>query len=280
MRQYLLITTAILLAGCTPRSAHINYGDIASVFAGKRHYSHTYEASREDCAVHAAWAASKRASEKLHHYKVQLTNAQDALSKNRAWQNASCVQVAMQELPPRPKTLTENEIAFESLGSCVDSLSRRLPMTDVIHAFHSLRKEDYLKTGALWTKRYKEGHREPCSDQQTSLWNDWFIRMCGGFGPEALASCMDAGMNVCVEQITKSCRAPLTNWEHKIAFLKKEPEVLFQQCQRHVEDIAQAEREIPNAEVTAQINKQEYQRHSKKGKPVPSTACRNYMQGE
>ena len=280
MKKYLLITTAILLAGCTPRSAHINYGDVASAFGGKRQFSHTYEASREECAVHAAWAASKRATEKLQRYQVQLANAKDALSKNRAWQNGACVQVSMQDLPPRPKTLTQNEIAFESLGSCVDSLSRSRPMTDVIQAFHSLRKEDYLKTGALWTKRYREGHRVSCSDQQTSLWNDWFIRMCGGFGPEALASCMDAGMNVCMEQITKSCRAPLTSWEQKVAFLKKEPEVLFQQCQSNVEDIAEAEREIPNAQVTAQLNQEEYQRLYKNGKPVPSTACRTYMQGE
>ncbi len=280
MRKYLLITTAILLAGCTPRSAHINYGDIASAFSGKRQFSRTYEASREECAVHAAWAASKRARERLQRYQVQLVNAQDELSKNRAWQNGTCVQVAMQDLPPRPKTLTENEIAFESLGSCMDSLARRAPMTEIVQSLNFLRKEDYLKTGALWAKRYKEGHRESCSDQQTSLWNDWFVRMCGGFGPEALASCMEARLNVCLEEIEKSCRAPLTNWEQKVAFLKNEPEVLFQQCQRNVDEIVEAEREIPNAQVTAQLNEEEYQRFYKKGKSVPASACLTYMRGE
>lgn len=280
MRKYLLITTAILLAGCTPRSAHISYGDIASAFGGKRQFSRVQEASAEECAVHAAWAASKRATGKLQRYQAQLASAQNALSKNRAWQGGSCVQVAMQDLPPRPKTLTEKEIAFESLGSCMDSLARRAPMTEIVQSLNFLRKENYLITGAQWAKRYKEGHRESCSDQQTSLWNDWFVRMCGGFGPEALASCMEARLNVCMEEIEKSCRAPLRSWEERVAFLKQEPEALFQQCQRNVQEIAESEREIPNAQVTAQLNEEEYQRLYKKGKPVPSIACRAYMQGE
>lgn len=271
MKKHLLLTSVIFLTGC---NAHIGYNDLASVVRGNSYYAHSsvqQKASPEQCAIHATARAANSAESQLSRYQAQLTNAQEALSKNKAWQNGSCVRPAMRELPPRPKTLSENEIAFQAIGSCTDTAMRRAAATEVVQAFASVRREDYLKIGAAWNK----GNKEQCAMQQMSQANDWFARaVCGVFGQEARWSCMQDAVDFCVQKITETCRAPLSVWEMQTTLIKKEPEALFEQCQSSLQQIGEAEREIPNAQITAKLNREEHNRiAASNSRPVPISAC-------
>ena len=269
MKKHLLISSVIFLSGC---NAHIGYGDLANALRGNS--MHAYQTvqrrgSPEECAVHATGRAATLAESEVRRLKSQSENAQASLSKNRAWQNGTCVQVSMRDLPSRPKTLSDDQIAFQAIGSCMDTVMRRAPMADVVQSFASVRKEDYLKVGAAWSK----GHKESCADTQTSQVDDWITRMCGVFGPEAKWGCMQKRVETCIQEIAQSCRAPLSAWEAETARIKNEPENLFNQCKQSLRDIEEAEQQLPNAEVTARLNREEHNRLSQERRIVPASAC-------
>ncbi len=271
MKKYLFLSSAILLTGC---NTHVGYGDIATALGGNGlHRNQTVErkASLEECAVHATAQAANRAENEVRRLKSQLANAEGSLADNRAWQNGSCVIVEMKALPPRPDTLSENEIAFQAIGSCMDITMRRHPMVDVVQAFSSIRKEEFLKIGAEWSN----GHHESCASIEMSQVDDWAIRnVCGILGAEARWGCMQNRVMTCIEQVAQSCGATLEAWQRQTDLIKSEPQSLLTQCQTSVQEIKEAQHEIPNAEATARLNSEEHNQLAQARVIVPASTCR------
>jgi hypothetical protein len=274
--HYFIILSALSLSAC---SAHIGAHDIGAAlrsgFSGSQSSSAGYtpqKPSARDCAFHATARAAQEARSSLGSYKNRLAAAQRGLAQSPAWQNGSCIRPAMRKLPPQPKGLSQDEIEFQSIGSCVDLAVRRQGTNDLAQALYAVRQENLLVHGAEWNKRPKE----PCAVEigQSQI-DDFMARaVCGAFGREAYSGCIMKNLQKCIQTVADRCNAPLAAWKQNVEAIQNEPDVLFQQCQSNISLIEEAERRIPDLEMTAQLNQEEHEKLAASGgAKVPASAC-------
>ena len=274
--HYFIILSALSLSACT---AHVGYNDIGAAlrygFSGSQSASAGYtlqKPSARDCAFHATARAAQEARSSLGSYKNRLAAAQRGLTQSPAWQNGSCIRPAMRKLPPQPKGLSQEEVEFQSIGSCVDLAVRRQGENDFAQALFAVRQEKLLVYAAEWNKRPQEACAVEIGQSQIE---DFFARaVCGAFGREAYSGCIMKNLQKCVQTVADRCNAPLAVWRQNVEAIQNEPDVMLQQCQSNISLIAEAERRIPDLEMTAQLNQQEHEKLAASGgAKVPPSAC-------
>lgn len=274
--QCFIILSALALNGCT---AHVGYHDIGAAlrsgFSGNQSASAVYaqqKPSARDCAFHATARAAQEARSSLGSYKNRLAAAQRGLSQSPAWQNGSCIRPAMRSLPPQPKGLSQKDVELQSIGSCLDLAVRRQSRNDLMQALIAVRQEKLLEYAVKWN----EGHQEPCSVAvgQTQVEDFTARAICGVFGREAYSGCIITNLKKCIQTVADRCNAPLAVWRQNVEAIQNEPDVLFQQCQSNISLIEEAERRIPDLEMTVQLNQEEYSKLAASGgAKVPASAC-------
>jgi hypothetical protein len=165
--------------------------------------------------------------------------------------------VAKHQLPPKPQALSDRESLYQSTAACVDLVTTRLPAASVYQALASARKDAYWAAYEQWKK---SGHHEQCAMIVTSRSEDFVARMCGLFGQEALASCIEDRIDSCISQAMQNCQAPLAAWRNEVAQIENEPNQLHAQCEQSLNVIAQAEKRIPQLEMESSLNADEHNR--------------------
>lgn len=257
MNVLTLSATTLLLCGCT---AHIGGQDIArGINLFKNANASGFAAPR--CVISPVQMELDRVNTQIAITQNEYQSAQARLSSNRAWDGQSCNKPEMKSLPPKPNALSEKEVAFQAVGSCTDTLSRRYPMVDVIQALSSVRMEEALKVGQLWSQSPKE----ECAMQQHSQVNDWVTkRLCAAFGEEAKWGCMQENLKACITKINSDCRQPITQWENQVAEIRSGPEVLLNLCNRDVQKIAYITETLPKLEASRELNAAELRKNPPK----------------
>lgn len=261
MKIRLLLISAVSLSACT---AHVGFQEIGSALrsgalTSARASNPSYQKpSQEDCAIYATAKAAESARADLQRWKVQATNTQAALAQNPAWSNGICSAPPMRSIPAKPQTLSEDEVTFQAIGSCIDLAARRQGMNDLAQALISVRREKLLILGEKW----KTAKQEECAlSYMPSQANDWAARaLCGAFGREAYSACIMENLKKCILEVTNQCAAPLTKWQQDVAEIQSEPENLLRSCEEHVEFLQQAEVAIPKLEITMRLNAEEHDR--------------------
>lgn len=274
--QCFIILSALALNGCT---AHVGYHDIGAALrsglSGSQSASAGYaqqKPSARDCAFHATARAAQEAQASMANLKNRMAAAKQSLSQSPAWQNGSCIRPGMRNLPPQPKGLSQQEVEFQSVGSCLDLAVRRQGKNDLVQALVAVRQEKLLEYAVKWN----EGHQEPCAVAVgQSQVDDFMARaVCGAFGREAYSGCIMKNLQKCIQTVADRCNAPLAVWRLNVEAIQNEPDVLLQQCQSNINLIEEAERRIPDLEMTVQLNQEEHSKLAASGgAKVPASAC-------
>ncbi|MCL4678071.1 MAG: hypothetical protein KJ017_05680 [Alphaproteobacteria bacterium] len=274
--QYFILLSALSLSACT---AHIGHHDIGAALrsglSGNQSASAGYapqKPSARDCAFHATARAAQEARSSMANFKNRMAAAKRSLSQSPAWQNGSCIRPAMRSLPPQPKSLSQNEIEFQAVGFCMDTAMRRQSANDLMQALVAVRKEKLLDIGTRWRNSPQQQCALSVSPPQM---NDFVARaVCGAFGREAYSDCVMKTIYKCVETVAASCEAPLAAWKQNVEAIQNEPDVLLQQCQSNISLIEEAERRIPEMEMTAHLNQEEHDKLAASGgAKAPASAC-------
>lgn len=198
-----------------------------------------------------------QAEQDVKQIKFYYEKAKQELPQNRAYQKGQCVLPEQRKLPDRPQIMPEKEIAFQSVGACIDLSARRMNPKMLMEALASVRQEQMLFTYQKWLG----AEHASCAMVNRSQLEDWIsTKLCKLGGDMGVWSCTQDLIASCIQQATASCRAPLAAWENEVAQIKAEPAQLLKKCQEDMDIVKNGESRIARAQATYQLNKEENDR--------------------
>jgi hypothetical protein len=198
-----------------------------------------------------------QAEQDVKQIKFYFEKAKQELPKNPAFKNDQCVMPEKRPLPARPKIMSDEQIALQSIGSCLDLSARRMPSDTLFEALASVRQEHMFATYQKWLK----SEHASCAMINRSQFEDFIVlKLCKLGGNFGVWACTQDLIASCIQQATASCRAPLTEWENEVAQIKAEPAQLLKKCQEDMDTIANGESRIARAQAKYQLNKEENDR--------------------